>query len=200
MFIIYITVLYDKLTNTNNQEWKMPIMNIAFVDISTSPNYELAYAFVAISIVVVSLIFSAIDFTVVAILIDLILQFKILFQKIRETFGELQQSKTEVISNKSKNSYLSYVFQNTPNWKDLQKSLKYIVKYHLYLIQLVDETDRISAKIILCNVLGNLILICFAVYNISVVCLSRSWSFQNYLWLNFGFSELCLILKSFSLM
>lgn len=118
MFIIYITVLYDKLTNTNNQEWKMPIMNIAFVDISTSPNYELAYAFVAISIVVVSLIFSAIDFTVVAILIDLILQFKILFQKIRETFGELQQSKTEVISNKSKNSYLSYVFQNTPNWKD----------------------------------------------------------------------------------
>ncbi|KAB0800142.1 hypothetical protein PPYR_08022 [Photinus pyralis] len=74
------------------------------------------------------------------------------------------------------------MLQNDQNksWTILQRFLKDIVERHLSLIDLMQQIEMACSKLVLIDVLANLLIICFSCYYASVLPLFDSKAFQAY--------------------
>ncbi|XP_031342011.1 odorant receptor 49b-like [Photinus pyralis] len=157
--LLYMISLYGRLT-LPCEEWRTPILDVTLLNITYSPNYEVAYVYEVLSVYLVSSIVCFSNVLITTILIDMTVQFKLFRNCIRNNFKSLNDQ------NKS--------------WTILQRFLKDIVERHLSLIDLMQQIEMACSKLVLIDVLANLLIICFSCYYASVLPLFDSKAFQAY--------------------
>lgn len=98
LLFIYTTFMIARLTNPNSQEWKTPIVDVSVINTTYSPNYEVAFFFQCFAAYMASSVYCVINVLIVAILVDLTVQFKILRIKFLKTFRNVGEKNNSNVS------------------------------------------------------------------------------------------------------
>ncbi|KAF5286406.1 hypothetical protein FQR65_LT12586 [Abscondita terminalis] len=164
--LLFLLSFYGRLTN-DPREWRTPIMDIYVINVTYSPNYEIAYVYEVITIYFVSSMVCFANVLIAAILLDMSVQFKIFNKHIKNTFENVLGA--------------TYEANKEPvGWSVLQQSVKDVVQRHTFLIQLMTDTETVCSLPIFIDVVANILIICFSGYYASVLPLFDSKALQSY--------------------
>lgn len=86
----YATTLTERIVNSDDSsKWKLPISDVVTINITYSPNYEIAWIYQSCAVTIASSGFCMTDLLVAAFLVDLTTQYKILQRRMQKTFRKL---------------------------------------------------------------------------------------------------------------
>lgn len=90
LLYFYVTTITERITNSDDpSKWKLPISDVATINRTYSPNYEIAWIYQSCAVTIASSVFCMTDFLVAALLVDLATQYKILRKHMQRTLQEL---------------------------------------------------------------------------------------------------------------
>ncbi|KAF2879492.1 hypothetical protein ILUMI_26687 [Ignelater luminosus] len=137
-----------------------------------SPNFEIGWIYHVIAPTVTSTTFCMSDVLIAAITINMTIQFKLLQERLRDTFKHLGTD--------DKNNKTVSVTDSSREWPILQKSIKKIVIHHLSLIDLVGNIEEVFSVLLLIGVISSLSIASFSLYYASVLPLLDFSAVQSY--------------------
>ncbi|KAF5294996.1 hypothetical protein FQA39_LY13306 [Lamprigera yunnana] len=165
--LLYTISLYGRITNSNSTEWRTPILDVTVIDVSYSPNYEIAYIYEVVTVYLVSSIVCFSNVLIAAILIDMCTQFKIFNHYIETTFQNILKDNNDIN-------------EVSVGWPILQKSISEVVQRHLFLIKIMDDVEMACSTPVFVDVIANILIICCSGYYASVLPLFDPKAFQSY--------------------
>ncbi|KAF2903850.1 hypothetical protein ILUMI_02323, partial [Ignelater luminosus] len=162
LFYFYVTTITERIINSEDPtKWKLPISDVGFLNITYSPNYEIAWICQSCAATVASSAFCMSDILVAALLVDLATQYKILRRQMQKAF---------------------YTDDSTGfNWFYLHGKIKRCVTHHLHIIKLTEDVEEICSTIVFIGVVAGLSVTSFSLYYASVLPLLDFKALQSYL-------------------
>ncbi|XP_031341105.1 odorant receptor 67a-like [Photinus pyralis] len=153
-FLLFIVAMYGRITHPS-YSWRTRILDVTIVNITYSPNYELAYIYQLASVYLVSSIVCFSNVLIAAILIDMSVQFQLFNRFITQKYANILT-------------------------EDYVPSIRQIVQRHLSLIGIMAEIEKACSMPLIIDVVLGLLIICFSGYYASVLPLFDLKATQSY--------------------
>ncbi|KAF2895753.1 hypothetical protein ILUMI_10421 [Ignelater luminosus] len=166
LLYFYVTTITERIIKSDDpSRWKLPISDVTVINITYSPNYEIAWMYQSCAVTIASSGFVMTDFLVAALLVDLTTQYKILRMRMQRTFQEL--AVTDDTSNLS--------------WPHLHHLIKQCVTHHLSILKLTSDVEEVCSTLVFIGVIAGLSVTSFSIYYASVLPPLDFKALQSYL-------------------
>ncbi|KAF2894047.1 hypothetical protein ILUMI_12127, partial [Ignelater luminosus] len=167
---IGITVM-KRIKSDDYHDWEFPYGPITFLDVTHSPNYEIALTYQLVTVSYFATYFVVTDLAAAAILAHVSYQFKILQNNI-ENIIELSYQDMLMDSHQTTRTNNSKIDPSLIPWKYLEKNLADVVEYHLAVEGIADEFENAFGTLFLLVFVCSLGMLAFMLYHLTMIPLT----------------------------